>query len=104
MSENVTNFPVPSDVRQRLDELSSSPAGGGGGSSGGMDGRIDRLEGRLDKVDDRLRGVEVQLATLNERVAHLPSKGFIVAALVASMSLVTSMILFQDQVKAFVSP
>ncbi|MDN5785707.1 hypothetical protein [Pseudorhodobacter sp.] len=97
MSE-VKDFPIPPIVQQRLDEISASTKGSGGGNSGDMEQRITRLEVKLDKVDDRLRGVEIGLATLTERVGHLPSKGFIVSALLASLAVVTALILFQKQI------
>lgn len=98
MADNVTDFPVPENVRAKITELNASPQLGGGGNSGGMDGRMDRLEGRMDKIDDRLRGAEQQLATLNERVAHLPSKGFIVNALITGLTVMAALILFKDQI------
>ncbi len=66
---------------------------------GQMDGRMDRLEGRMDGIDSRLRSVEVGIATLAERVAHLPSKGFIVAALLTGFAIMGALISFQDQIQ-----
>lgn len=54
--------------------------------------RFTRLEGRIDKIDDRLHGVEINLATLNERVAHLPSKGFMVVGLITAVAVVSGAI------------
>lgn len=87
---------------------------GGAGGGGDMEQRIAKLEvkvdhiaaavgtltGRVDKMDDRLRGVEVNLATLTERVAHLPSKGFIVNALLAALAVVAALTLFQTKLQA----
>lgn len=73
--------------------------GGGGGTSGGMEARVNRLEDRLDKLSEKVGAVEVNLATLTERVAHLPSKGFIVGVLLTSLSALGALVLFADQLK-----
>lgn len=69
---------------------------------GALERRMDGVEAKIDKLDDRVRGVEIGLATLTERVAHLPSKGFIVTALMASLALIAAMIGFADQIQALV--
>ncbi len=66
-----------------------------------IEDRLEKVEAKLEKVDDRLRGVETGVATLSERVAHLPSKGFIVRALLASLAIIAALITFQDQVQGF---
>lgn len=81
-----------------LPKRARGPDNTGGGD--GMDGRLEKLEGRIDKIDDRLRSVEVNLATLTERVAHLPSKGFIVSTFLTAGSILSAVILFADQIKA----
>lgn len=72
---------------------------GGGGTSDGMEARVNRLEDRLDKLGDRLGKVEVNLATLTERVAHLPGKGFIVSSAVTTIALLTGVMIFADKLK-----
>lgn len=67
---------------------------------GRLEVRMDRLEGRMDGIDGRLRGVETGLATLTERVAHLPSKSFIVTGLLTSLAILTALALFQDRLQA----
>ena len=74
--------------------------GGGGGTLDGMEKRIERLEVGLDKIDDRLRGVEIKLATLNERVAHLPSKGYILIVVLGVGAALGALTLFPEQIKA----
>lgn len=49
----------------------------GGGGSGTFDG----MEGRISKLEDAVVEVKVNVATLSERIAHLPSKGFVFAAM-----------------------
>jgi hypothetical protein len=116
---------------------SSTPlqSGGGGGTFDGMEARVAILEthveyirrdigelkadvseirrdlgGMKDDFKSDVESVKVQLATLTERVNHLPSKGFIVKSLTVAttllgglMTLIGAFIAFQDQIKAFFS-
>ena len=61
------------------------------------------LKSRAVKVDERLGGVEVKLATLTERVAHLPSKGFIVTTVLLFGSLFTAITVFADKIQALLA-
>ena len=72
----------------------------GGGGSGPVDDRVSRLEGRIDKVGDELGDVKVNLATLTERVAHLPSKGFIVSTSMTLVTAIAALFVFADNIKA----
>lgn len=72
----------------------------GGGGSGPVDDRVSRLEGRIDKVGDELGEVKVNLATLTERVAHLPSKGFIVSTSMTLLTVIAALVVFADNIKA----
>jgi hypothetical protein len=47
---------------------------GGPPHDGGMDPRIDRLENTVDRLDQDLSGIKVSLATINERMTHIPTK------------------------------
>jgi archaellum component FlaC len=101
-------------------------SGGGGGTFDGMEARVAILEthveyirrdigelkadvseirrdlsGMKDDFKSDVEGVKVQLATLTERVNHLPSKGFIVTATLSSLSAIAALIMFQDHIKAF---
>lgn len=92
------------------------PPSNGGGGDGTME-RLVRLEGKVDNleaslsrqdtrlggIDDRLRSVERDGATLLERVAHLPSKGFIVTTLLTSLTVIAGLILFQGQIQALLT-
>tara|TARA_R110002049_G_scaffold23545_10_gene83671 strand:+ start:53733 stop:54098 length:366 start_codon:yes stop_codon:yes gene_type:complete len=96
------------EILAQLEDLKSGekPSHTGGGGGNGMIERIVQLEAglahvqkdvtdlRVDMKDvrDRLKGLEV-------KVDHLPSKGFIVAALVAMLALIAALIGFQDQVQ-----
>ena len=61
--------------------------------------RISRLEAKMDKVDERLGKLEVAVAILTERVAHLPSKGFIVGSTLTALAFLTALIVFSDRIK-----
>ena len=76
---------------------------GGGGTSDGMDGRVSRLEGRVDKLGDDVSAIKVSLATLTERVAHLPSKGFILTALCGGVGFLSAVFLLAERIKHFFS-
>ena len=103
-------------------------SGGGGGTFDGMEPRVAVLENNVEYIkrdigelkadvseirrdlgrmkDDfksDVESVKVQLATLTERVNHLPSKGFIVSATLSSLAIVTALILFQDHLKTIFS-
>ena len=103
MTGEILPFGPMKEIRDRLDRLEqqsgSLPSGGGGGTSGDMEARVGRLEERLDKVGDRLGGVEVNLATLTERVAHLPGKGFIVTVVGTGLTLLGGLTIFGEQVR-----
>lgn len=68
-----------------------------------MEDRVNRLEGRIDKVVDELGSVNVSIATLTERVAHLPSKGFIVTTSTTALALLAAIVIFADNIKAAIS-
>lgn len=87
-------------VREMLADLKRFGDVSGGGGSGSLEDRVNRLEGRLDKVVEELGGVKVNIATLTERVAHLPSKGFIVTTTTAALGLVAAIAVFADNIKA----
>jgi hypothetical protein len=85
------------------------PYDGGDGGDGMME-RVVRLEAKVEHVQtdvtelrtdmkdvrDRLKGLEV-------KVDHLPSKGFIVTALLASLALMTALISFQEKLQALLN-
>lgn len=73
--------------------------GDGGGISDDMERRVTTLEGKVDKLIDRATAVEVNLATLTERVAHLPSKGFIVGCTVTTLAAMAALIAFGEKLQ-----
>lgn len=78
-------------------------SGDGGGTSDGMEPRVKRLEDRLDKLYDKVGAVEVGIATLTERVAHLPSKGFIVTSLATAVVIIGGLVMMADRIKGMLS-
>lgn len=104
------------EFRQVRDEISAmhnewkaGTGDGGGAGGGGMEQRIGKLESSVDKLDDRfhdlsdkLAGVRVDVATLAERVKHLPSKGFIVTTTVTTLGFFSAIVLFADRIKALI--
>jgi hypothetical protein len=91
----------------------SGGGGGGNGSSGAMEARVARLEVDVEHIKrdigdikSDIRSLSVQttelrttLATLTERVAHLPSKDFIVKVVVAAGGLIGALVLFQGNIQ-----
>jgi hypothetical protein len=86
---------------------------GGGGTFDGMEPRVAKLEAAVEhiqkdiaeiKTDVRefrtsIGSLNVSTGTLTERVAHLPSKGFIVLALLATLAIVAALITFQGNIQ-----
>ena len=98
-AHNTIENPSPSDDYQNSNE---PPLGGGGqnvippGEDGddGMDPWQTSVESRLGGLDRRLSSIEtgvgeikVNIATIDTTVKHLPSKGFIVTAVVGGATL-----------------
>jgi hypothetical protein len=96
---------------RRGDESAAEPralqTGGGGGTSDGMDARVARLEAHVETLRSEsaatrtdLADMRVSLATLAERVAHMPSKGFVMSANVSMLGFFSALILFSEKLKA----
>lgn len=83
-----------------MKENQALKSGGGDGTSGTMEARVSRLEQRADKLADDVANIRSDLATLTERVSHLPSKGYIDARLLAMLTVIAALILFADKIKA----
>ncbi len=91
-------------------------AGGGSGTSDGMEARVARLEAhvevlRADVTDmrvslaaltERVAILTERVAILTERVAHLPSKGFVISSNMTAMAFFSGFILFGERLKAVI--
>jgi hypothetical protein len=75
------------------------PTGGGDG----MEPWQASVEKRLDKLESGLTDVQVGVATLTERVAHLPSKGFIVTGFVTTLVLIAALVAFAEKIQGLAS-
>jgi hypothetical protein len=87
--------------------------GGGGGTFDGMVPRIAALEthveyikrdiaelkASIEAVRKDVNGLKVDVATLIERVSHLPSKGFIVTSIISALAVIAGLITFQQQIQ-----
>ena len=78
----------------------SNDGSGGGGSA--VDARLTRLEGQYDKLRDDNVAIRESLATLNERVAHLPSKEFIVKVVGGALAIIAALATFAEKLQALV--
>ena len=98
-------------VNQLVEEALKS--GGPGGTSGGMESRVAKLEADVShiqrdigeiKADMRefrtgIAKLTTDLATLDANVKHLPTKGFIVSAVLATLAVIAALIVFQGHVQ-----
>ena len=92
-----------------LDNRPPLKSDGGGGTSGGMEARIARLESDMEHVKKSvadiatdmkavrasINDVKVDLGRFDERLKHMPSKGFIFAtsaAIVGATSAIVALI------------
>lgn len=88
--------------------------GSGGGTFDGMEARVATLEthaeyikrdvGEIRNDVGALRAaaadMRVDVATLKERVAHLPSKAFIISAVLGGTALLGAFVTFQQKIQA----
>ncbi len=94
-----------------LADIETLPGGGGGGSSGGMEPRAAKLEASVERIvaDVAMMRSDVsnareRLAALEVKVDHLPSKGFIVTVVAASLAIVAGLIGYAEQLQVFFAP
>ena len=90
-------------LQKELQELKH----GGDGTSGGMEARVAKLEAdvghlvkQVDKIDARTEQMPSKLATLEERMAHLPSKGFIVGVVITAMTAMVALLTILSKIGA----
>lgn len=97
----VHELKVPRDALDRLDRISA------GGDGGGFDGRLSRLEAHLERAQADLRELAAdakdtreRLIKIEEKVSHLPGKGFIVSVVLSCLALFAALAAFQDVIRA----
>jgi hypothetical protein len=89
---------------ERIHQVEVDLKGGdGGGTSGDMERRVTKLEEKVDKLIDRATAVEVNLATLTERVAHLPGKGFIVGSTLTTLAVIAALTAYGEKLQHLVN-
>lgn len=101
MSNGDKVAPIRPELREFVERISDQilKSGDGGGTSDGMEERVKRLEARVDKFGDDVTELKINLATLTERVAHLPSKGFIVTSFATAVTIIGAIVLAADRLK-----
>lgn len=72
-----------------------------------MDARVARLEAHVETLRSDsaamradIAVIRTNLATLTERVAHMPSKGFVVTSNMTALALFSGLMLFSEKLKA----
>ncbi len=66
-----------------------------------MEGRINRLEQRVDALIDRTSGVEKNLAVVQERLSHMPTKVELWTVAGTVIGSLGAIVLLADRIKAF---
>lgn len=95
-------LPFGRDIAEMERNLARLKDGGGDGTSGGVEDRVARLEKQFDQMTKDVGDLRVDMATLKERVAHLPGKGFIVTATSTTIVLLVAAVTFADKLRALV--
>jgi len=95
-------------LKSRLENLERGANGGSGG--GGMDARLAKLEANVSFIEKSLgetrtdvRDIRDRTIRLEEKVNHLPSKGFIVTVVATVFALLTAAIIFQDKLSVLIA-
>ena len=87
--------------QQRATDPQMPGSAGGGGGFDGLQARVAKIEAHLEHLRadlDKLRDVPVKLAVLEERVTHLPTKGWMVASLGTTLTIIAALIAFSEKV------
>jgi hypothetical protein len=102
----------PDNLRDLIDQLLQAAGDGrspprlppqkGDGTPRDMEPRIAKLEAHVENIRAelaKLSSLPVTVGKLEERVSHLPSKGFVVTATTTTIGLLTAITIFGDKVK-----
>jgi len=98
------------DLSNLLSRLEKHLHSGNGGNGGGMDGRIAKLEANVENIGKSLtetrsdtRDIRDRTIRLEEKVAQLPTKGFIVSVVLTSLAVIAALIVFQDKIRTAIA-
>ena len=91
------------EYKDRIDaerrEKRALKLGGSDGTFDGMEARVSQLEKRYDRLETKLDAnttavtdLRIGMATLTERVSHLPSKGWAVGIAVTTIDLLATIV------------
>jgi hypothetical protein len=81
------------------------PPGGGGDNSGDMEARIAKLEAHVEHIlsaVSKLEDLPTKVAVLEERVSHLPTKGWMMTALLGGLTVIAALIAFSEKIHALI--
>lgn len=70
-----------------------------------MEARVAKLEAHVEHIRselDKLGGLPVQAAKLEERVTHLPTKGWMVGALLTALAVIAALVTFSEKIRDLV--
>jgi len=98
---------------KRFPGLAGSGGGGDGGGTVDMEPRVAVLEAHVGHIKEDVSSIKVasertrseitdariQLGKLEERVSHLPGKGFVVITVVVVLGVLGALIIFQQQIQ-----
>ena len=86
--------------------------GSGGGNGGGDDGvkvwresvekRLDSLDRRQSSIEQELSAIKVSVGKIETEIKHLPSKGFIVTALLMTLGIMVAIATFWSRIASLI--
>lgn len=92
-------------VRYRHRPADDLQTGDGDGTNPPMYERVAKLEAHMEHVREdlgKLSGVPATLATLNERVSHLPTKDYMVRVALGLLAAIAALIAFGEKLQTLV--
>jgi hypothetical protein len=98
---------------KRFPGLAGSGGGGDGGGTVDMEPRVAVLEAHVGHIKEDMSSIKaasertrseitearIQLGTLEQRVSHLPGKGFIFITVIVVLGALGALIIFQQQIQ-----